>query len=401
MLDRREFLRGSVTTGLATGLAGVSGLAAADEAPRVRRRVPLGRTGLSMSDVSFGSSRLRGEQDVVRHALDRGIDYFDTAESYGGGQSEETLGRALAGVRDRVTIASKTECGSSTRRDELMGALEGSLRRLATDRIDIYFNHAVNDVDRLRNDEWYEFATRARQQGKIRFTGMSGHGGHLVDCMEHAAEHGLVDVMLVAINYGQDPSFSQRFTASLDFVAVNPELPRALRKAHEKGIGVVAMKTLRGGRLNDLRAYETPSGTFAQAALRWVLAHPDVDALVVSMTSAAHIDEYLGASGWTRARAGDARLLAGYEARNGATQCQTGCSACESSCPRGVPISDVLRARMYAEDYGDAELAREAYAELASGAAACLSCAERSCTCPHGLAIPDLTSRTHRLLAPA
>jgi predicted aldo/keto reductase-like oxidoreductase len=119
------------------------------------------------------------------------------------------------------------------------------------------------------------------------------------------------------------------------------------------------------------------------------------------MTSAAHIDEYLGASGWTRARAGDARLLAGYEARNGATQCQTGCSACESSCPRGVPISDVLRARMYAEDYGDAELAREAYAELASGAAACLSCAERSCTCPHGLAIPDLTSRTHRLLAPA
>jgi predicted aldo/keto reductase-like oxidoreductase len=401
MLDRREFLRSSVTTGLATGLAGFGGLATAAEPPGVRRRVSLGRTGLSMSDVSFGSSRLRDEPDLVRHALDRGIDYFDTAEGYTDGQSEETLGRALAGIRDRVSIASKTKCGASTRRDELMRALEGSLRRLATDRIDVYFNHAVNDLDRLRNDEWYEFAARAREQGKIRFTGMSGHGGHLAECIEHAAEHGLVDVMLVAINYGQDPSFSQRFTASLDFVAVNPNLPRALHKAHAKGIGVIAMKTLRGGRLNDLRAYETPSGTFAQAALRWTLSHPDVDALVVSMTSAAEIDEYLGASGFTRARTGDARLLARYEARNGATQCQTGCSACESSCPRGVPISDVLRARMYAEDYGDAALARGAYAELAADAAACLACAERSCTCPHGLAIPELTARTHRRLAPA
>ena len=66
----------------------------------MRRLRKLGRTGLEMSDIGFGSSRLRGDDALVRHALARGITYFDTAESYPGGSSEETIGRALAGVRD-------------------------------------------------------------------------------------------------------------------------------------------------------------------------------------------------------------------------------------------------------------------------------------------------------------
>lgn len=398
-LDRREFLRRGAAAGLGLGLLPLTAGAATDP-PRVRRRVRLGRTGFEISDVSFGSSSLSGDERLVRHAFERGINYFDTAESYKGGRSEETIGRALAGKRDQIVLASKVQAGAGDSREELMRALEGSLRRLGTDRIDVYFNHAVNDVARLKNPEWPEFVSRARAQGKIRFTGMSGHGGHLADCLEHALDQDMVDVILVAHNFGQDETFLQRFTRRLDWVARQPELPRLLAKAKQKDVGVVAMKTLLGARLNDLRPYENGGATFAQAAFRWVLSGPHVDALVVTMRSTEEIDEYLGASGWRRARSGDRALLEGYLARNGERQCRYGCGDCAGACPQGVPISDVLRAGMYARDYGDRELARSAYAALGSGAAACLSCTARPCAgaCPHGLALESLVEESHRLV---
>lgn len=396
-LDRREFLKVGAAglVGLAAGEAG-----AAAEPPRVRRRVPLGRTGLEVPDVGFGSSRLAGDDEVVAHALARGITYFDTAESYTRGASETTLGRALRGRRDEVVLATKTHCEAGTRRDELMHNLDASLARLATDRVEIYFNHAVNDPARLRNDEWREFVARAKQQGKIRFTGMSGHGGRLVECLDLALDEKLVDVLLVAHNFGQDPAFHEQLTRDMDLIATQPELPRVLRKARAQGVGVIAMKTLRGARLNDMRPYETGGASFSQAALRWVLAGGLVDSLVVTMTTPAQVDEYLGASGWTRSARADHGLLARYEARNGAEQCRYGCSACAGACPAGVSIPDALRARMYAEDYGDLALAGAAWAESRAGDA-CLSCAAQPClgACPHGLAIGTLTARAAARLA--
>jgi predicted aldo/keto reductase-like oxidoreductase len=396
-VDRRAFLRTGAIGGL--GLL-VSPPASADEGaePRVRRYVKLGDTGLRVPDIGFGASRLDGDEAVVRHALERGITHFDSAEGYAGGASETTLGRALASDRERVTLVSKVKCGASTRADELMRRLEASLQRLRTDRVEIYLNHAVNDLDRLRNEAWYEFVARAKEQGKIRFAGISGHGGNLAECLEYVVDRDLIDVALVAHNFGQDPAFYQQFLRNFDFVAVQPDLPRVLLKARAKGIGIFAMKTLRGGRLNDLRPYESGGATFAQAALRWVLAGPYVDALVVTMKSPATVDEYLGASGYGAPTAAGLHLLERYEAAQGTTQCRYGCRACTASCGAGVEIPEVLRVRMYAEDYGDAALAREEYARLGRAAEVCLSCAERSClgACPFGLPIAELTARAHR-----
>jgi predicted aldo/keto reductase-like oxidoreductase len=203
-----------------------------------------------------------------------------------------------------------------------------------------------------------------------------------------------VDVVLVAFNFGQDPAFYQKFTGSFDFVARQPELPRVLAKARAAGIGVVAMKTLRGGRLNDMRPYEGAGATFAQAAFRWILSTGLADALVVTMKSPAQVDEYLGASGWTAPHPADAGLLRRYARRSERTQCRYGCGDCASACPAGVSIADVLRARMYAFDYAEPSLARAALAE-AGGAAACLACDGTPCAsaCPHGVAIPELTKQ--------
>ncbi|MEN8183863.1 MAG: aldo/keto reductase [Myxococcota bacterium] len=399
-LHRREFLRQGAAAGLGLGLlplAPVEALAA--EPPRIRRQVRLGRTGLEVSDIGFGSSRLSGDEALVQHALDRGITYFDTAAGYTGGRSEETLGRALRGHRDRVTLVSKVKTRPTSSRTELMRALEGSLGRLQTDRLDVYFSHAVNDVARLENPEWAEFVSRAKQQGKIRYSGLSGHGGRLAACLEYALDHDLVDVILVAFNFGQDPGFASRFLDRFDFIALQPELPRMLARARSQDVGVVAMKTLMGAKLNDMRPWEANGATFAQAAFRWVLSTPNVDSLIVTMKSPERVDEYVAASGAAPGTP-DVSLLRRYLARHGDTQCRYGCSACADACPAGVPISDVLRTRMYAQDYGDLELARSDYALLARDAAACLSCTATPCAgaCPHGIPIERLTVPTHREL---
>jgi hypothetical protein len=255
-IDRRQFLRSGALAGLSVGLLPWSASAAA-ETPGIQRQVRLGRTDLRVSDIGFGSSRLKGDEALVHHALERGITYFDTAAGYTGGRSEETLGRALQGRRDGVSLVSKVKTTPTSRRDDLMQALEGSLRRLRTDRLDVYFSHAVNDVARLQNAEWPEFLGRAREQGKIRFAGLSGHGGRLVECLDFALDHDLVDVVLVAYNFGQDPAFYERLTGRFDFVARQPDLPRVLARARQQDVGVVAMKTLMGAKLNDLGPYQT------------------------------------------------------------------------------------------------------------------------------------------------
>lgn len=401
-IHRREFLKRSAVASASIGWLPLTARADGDATGlKAPARVPLGETGLEVSDIGFGGGRIGSNEAPVRHALERGVNYFDTAERYGSGESERTMGNVLAGVRDQVIVATKGKFSALARRDQMMASLDESLERLRMDYVDVYFNHAVNDVDVIANPEWPEFVRRAKAQGKIRFSGMSGHGGNLVECVDHAVDHESADVLLLGYNFGQDPSFVQRFTASMDFVAVQPKLPKAMKKAREKGIGIIAMKTLRGARLNDMRPFERAGGTFAQAAFRWVLGGPYAHSLIVSMNDAPQIDEYLMASGSGLPTVSDARLLERYERAEGERQCRYGCDACADSCPAGVPIAEVLRTRMYAEDYEDLALARSDYATLGAAAAACTDCDHQSCAtaCPNGIDIPALTARTHRNLA--
>jgi predicted aldo/keto reductase-like oxidoreductase len=402
--SRRAFLKqmalGSAVVGAAPALATMPPTVQHAAVPTIKAYKRLGTTDISLADISFGGSHLRHDTALIQHALARGINYFDTAESYTGGSSEETLGQVLQGKRNKVYLASKGAFEADTRQQEMMRTLEGSLRRLRTDYIDVYFNHAVNEVGRLQNPEFYAFVERAKQQGKIRYVGLSGHGGRLIECLDYAIESGRFDVMLVAYNFGQDPSFLQRFTRSFDFIAVNPDLPRVLRKAKAAGMGVIAMKTLRGARLNSMTPYQKDGATFSQAAFRWVLSNRDVDALVVTMQAPGQVDEFVTASGGVKVTHHDLELLQRYTALHDATYCRPLCNACEPACPERVQIADVLRHKMYFEDYGAVRPAMEGYARLAHNAAACLTCAHQRClqACPYGLSIPELTRQAHRLL---
>jgi predicted aldo/keto reductase-like oxidoreductase len=402
-LKRREFLERGLAATVGVGIAPFAALA--DDPPHVQRYAPLGKTGLSISDISFGSGTTSNPK-VVRYAYDLGVNYFDTAESYPigkpgrAGHAELAIATALRDVRNEVVIGSKTEAPRDARVDALMNALEQSLRRLGTDRIDLYFNHAVNDLARLRNPEWFEFVERAKKQGKIRFSGVSGHGGHLVEVLDAALDEDLVDVILAAHNFGQDPAFYEKFTKGFDFVAKQPELPRVMKKAHEQGVGFIAMKTRMGARLNDMSPWNSGGATAAQAAFRWVLSGEYVDALVVTMKSRAEVAEFIAASGSGSPTANDVRLLERHLTQHGGDYCRHGCDACSTSCPEGVEIPEVLRTRMYASHYRDGELARSSYARITGDASACVDCAHQACagTCPYGLDISGLTLSTPRLL---
>jgi predicted aldo/keto reductase-like oxidoreductase len=405
-INRRTLLRYGAIAGLASGLPSKNLLAASSTRSPVaagggvKKYAVLGRTGLQISDISFGSSRLYdGEEHLVHRALDLGINYFDTAESYTSGSSETVIGNALKGKRDKVVIATKTAVGTRARKEDIMASLEESLRRLRTDYVDVFFNHAVNDVSRLKNPEWFEFAEAALKQGKIRYTGMSGHAGRLIECLDYAIEQDMFDVILVAYNFGQDPEFYEKLTRRFDLVANQPDLPRVLERAKQKDVGVVAMKVLRGARLNDMRPFEQ-DGTYAQAALRWTLSNQNVDAAIISMTSAEAIEEYVMGSGGHQVSQQDLKLLEQYAWLTDASCCRHACNDCEGACPYGVPISDVLRTRMYATDYADLSFARSEYKQLGAAAAPCLSCDGRPCkdACTYELPIAKMCGPTHLML---
>ena len=306
-LNRREFLKRGALAGLGVGLIPLADAEAAlppPGPPQVRRYTTLGRTGLKISDISFGGGRLQtGQEDVVLHAYDCGINYFDTAYNYNNGESETVIGKALRGKRDKIFLTSKVITRPEEKREEMMAVLEESLRRLQTDHVDVYFNHAVNEVARLKNPEWLEFTATARKQGKIRFVGMSGHAGRLIECLDYALDTDAVDVVLTAYNFGQDPRFYQKFLGNTDMIARQPDLPRVLTKAREKNVGVAAMKTLMGAKLNDMRPYEQGGATYSQAAFRWVLSNSNVNALIITMTSREMIDE-VSANGIRRSPSG-------------------------------------------------------------------------------------------------
>lgn len=400
MSNRRNFLK--------AGVLATAAITAPTRQPfarnfkgEVKSYKRLGRTNLKVSDISFGTSRLRsGEEHLIHHAIDRGINYFDSAEGYTRGQAEKVLGNALMGKRDQVYLVSKTMIGPETKQTEMMERLEKSLKSLKTDYVDIYMNHAVNDVKVVANPEWLSFIQLAKKQGKIRFTGISGHGGYLVDCINYALDHDMIDIMLTAYNFGQDPKFYEGLTRRFDWIATQEALPKAISRAKDMDVGVIAMKTLMGARLNDMRPYEQDGSTYSQAAFKWVLSNDEVDALVITMKTTEDIDEFLAASGSSQLSRIEDQLLKQYAKLNGMSYCKQVCNSCEGSCPAQVPIADVMRTRMYAIDYKDIEFAKDEYALLESDAASCLTCSGEPCknACPKGVEISKWCAPTHKML---
>ena len=384
-MNRRTFIKTGMV-GTATALIAAPALAdtlqqlAGSEPASFPKPVyrTLGRTGLKITVVSFGAM-LTPEPEVIRVAIEHGVNYIDTARKYMGGKNEETVGRAVKGMRDQLYIATKTSPDSRTKA-EIIRDVETSLRALGTDHIDVIQLHNLTGKERIFVAETREALTLLKKQGKVRFCGVTTHKNEvevlnaLVDDPDR-----FFDTCLVKYNFKSDP-------------AVTVAIDRAARA----GIGIIAMKTLVGG-------YDSAGlGTLSshQAALKWALQNPRVTAAIPGMKDVAQLREDIAVMGMPFAYA-DRRRLERYAEAIAPFYCNF-CGACEGGCPGGVEISTVNRALMYADGgYRDLSLARATYGELppAATAAACLDCSGCTARCVNGIDIRAKMERARAVLS--
>lgn len=285
---RREFLSATAAAAAAAAMA-VPARAAAPPSRALPKsptdKVALGQSGIQVSLVGMGTGSVgtnqssnqvklgvKGFTKVVRHALDRGVGFFDVADQYG---SHVFLREALKGVpRDRYVIQTKTHAkDEKTARSHI----ERYCLELGVDMIDIVLLHCMTKSDWPQDHTGaMDYLARAREQGLIRAHGTSNHG---MDPLRTSAKHPFVQVNLARIN----PEGLIMDDKSPDEVASE------LEEMHNRGVGVVGMKILGEGRIN------TPDRI--DASLRFVLGLGTVDAFVIGFESTEQVDDLLKRTG--------------------------------------------------------------------------------------------------------
>jgi hypothetical protein len=309
---------------------------------------------------------------VIKIALDNGVNYIDTARKYMGGKNEEIVAKALKGRRNSVFIATKTLPTSSSKED-IIRDVETSLKSLGTDHLDVIQLHNLTDKERIYIHDTREALTRLRQQGKVRFFGVTTHTN------QHDVLNALVD----------DPEkFFDTALVKYNFQS-SPEVAAAIARASQAGIGIIAMKTQAGG-------YETAAmGKISahQAALKWALQNRHVTAAIPGMKDISQLKEDIAVMGMPFTYA-DRQILEKYSRAVQPFYCDL-CGKCEGTCPLGVEISNINRSLMYAEGYRNGDLALTTYREVPEkvSASACIDCTGCSAACVRGL---DIAARMYR-----
>ena len=363
------------------------------------------KTGDKLSILGFGCMRLPqkdGRIDEaraarqIRHAIDGGVNYIDTAWPYHGGESEPLVGRALAGgYRERVKLATKLPAWLVKNRADMDRFLDAQLKKLNTSRIDYYLVHSLNGSswDGIAALGVAEFLDRAQADGRIGTAGFSYHGMR-------------EDFPRVAGAYPW--TFCQ-----IQYNYLDEELQagtEGLLDAARKGLAVIAMEPLRGGTLaappppaiDALWSQADRRRTPAEWALRWVWNHPEVTVVLSGMNDEAQVEENLRIAAdalpgsLTPAEVGLVASV-GRKYREIMKVACTGCGYCQP-CPSGVDIPGCFDSLNAFHTFGKTREARFQYVLRGSGilsgqrayASLCSQCGDCLDKCPQSLPIPDL-----------
>ena len=395
----------AAAVGAALGTASANTLAAVEEGGMKYRR--FGRTGLMLSEIGLGcasglKSRMLGPEafnryreaisPMVHKLLDLGGNFVATSHSYH--DTEDLLGRALVGRRDKAIIFTSPNPPKDTPQ-AVIERCELNLKNFQTDYIDCYFSHGH------WSDAFHEGALKLKEQGKIRFIGISGHVPAVH--REHV-EADQLDFVFQPYNYMALAKWTERFDRD--------HVEDLFEFCKTKDVGVLCMKPMTGHFVPNW-AKDTSNPKVArlmgelkehgkehlyQAFLMWVLRNPNVTAAAVGMSTVQDVVENCAAVTEMFADIHH-RLLEHYAAACTDDYCRM-CETCQPSCPRGLPIADILRFRMYYKNYGHREDAREYYAALPKDrrATACDGCGACLEACPNRLAIVDKLKEAHELL---
>jgi predicted aldo/keto reductase-like oxidoreductase len=323
---------------------------------------------------------------LLEYAMERGINYVDTARQYY--DMEIVIGKIFPEKRNKLFVTTKLEpelITADVSMEDVTAGIEGSLERLNTDYVDCCLIHSVGDPNlgdrtRIENENTIKAFEKAKQDGKIRFWGASSHGPKMIEDFSWLIENTDIDMIMPGMNY---------MTQGLEPV---------LEAASKKDIAVVAMKSLSAARKIDFSAYEREGRTIRQALLKWMLAQPNIDTISVTMRTFGDVDEFVVASGAPEPSSKEKEKLGEYGMLLDREYCRPGCDACLGVCPNDVPIHDILRYRLYFNNYGREKYAMSLYAALPDSkkATQCAAC-PGPCTdsCPFSIAIRDRLIDTH------
>lgn len=366
----------------------------------------LGKTGLSVSQLGFGCMRLpmkgEGEQAIVdrdlatpmlHRAFEAGVNYVDTAVGYLNQDSQRALGEALKGWRDKIVVSTKNPYYEADE-SAWWKNLEDSLERLQVDYIDIYNHHGITWEAYVQNVEprLSKLMLKAKEQGLIRHICTSFHD-------DNAALMKLIDTGYPEV-------------ITLQYNMLDRKLEEGIAYAREKGIGVVAMGPVAGGRLgasNDALNGIVPGiERIPELALRFVLSNPNVSLALSGMQTIQQLEENLliasdstalSRDDWTAIDEQLGRL------KNMADLYCSGCKYC-MPCPNDVNIPLIFEQMIMGKVYGVWELPRYYYGLLGNSewikgkkADACTECGACLEKCPQKLDIPAQLKEAHLALS--
>ncbi|MDR0400886.1 MAG: aldo/keto reductase [Treponema sp.] len=324
-------------------------------------RAVLGRTGLRVNKDGFGALPVQrvdmaAAKRILQKALDGGMDYFDSARGYT--DSEEKIGAALSQRRHDFILATKTPAKTA---EGFWRDLETSLKVLKTDYIDVYQFHNPDFVPRPGDsDGLYDAMIQARDQGKIRFIGITNHR---LPVARDAVESGLYDLLQFPFCY----------------LSADKEI-ELVELCEEKGVGFVAMKALSGGLLTNIGACRGWIARFPQAVPIWgIQRESELDSLFAVMDRGAELS-------------GEEKELIENDRRELSGDFCRGCGYC-MPCPAEIVIHTCARMSLMIRRAPSARLLGEEWQKEMAKIGDCKHCNHCLSRCPYGLDTPALLEK--------
>lgn len=365
--------------------------------------------GEQVSALGFGCMRLPIIDDDARkideekatrllhHAYERGVNYFDTAWFYHGGESEPLVGRALADIRDEVFIATKLPPSEVESVDDCDRLLDQQLERLQTDYVDFYLLHTLIGPtwDKLHGLGVLDWLERTLEDGRIDFAGFSFHDH--TECFKRIIDAWNWDFCMIQYNY-----LDERSQAGAE----------GLHYAADRGIDVVVMEPLRGGALgrplpDELEAERRRLGidwSPAQLGLRWVLDHREVSIALSGMNEMEHLQENLAVAAETGpgSMTADERALVEAVRDHLRANIKVDCTSCGYClpCPEGVNIPRVfdMYNEMTISSPGRARFGYQKMTNPDEWASHCVECGICEDKCPQNIPIVETLAEAHEAL---
>lgn len=361
----------------------------------------LGFGSMRLPILDNDSSKIHEEKaiEMIRYAIDHGVNYIDTAYPYHQGNSEYLVGKALKdGYREKAYLATKLPSWLIKSYEDFDKYLDEQLEKLDTDYIDFYLLHTLNKEywDNLKALDVLKFIDEAKKSGKIKYIGFSFHDE--LDVFKEIVDYHDWDFCQIQLNY-----IDRNYQAGEE----------GLKYAYDKGISVVIMEPIKGGKLsnpsdeiksiweqNDVK--RTPS----EWALRWVLNHKEVSILLSGMNTIEQVKENIKTVSDAKANHLNEKEieLIHKVTRIYQEKIKVGCTSCEYClpCPEGVSIPNIFQIYNDLYVFGTEEASKDrykAYIDKEIDASKCIECGKCETMCPQNIEIRRHLKESHEILS--